>query len=777
MTTAGAQTPASRGYEGFGGTARELASQSSPWWPRAGRARPGAPNVVVVLVDDLGFSDLSPFGAEIDTPHTQALADTGYRLTNYHSTPLCSPSRAALMTGINPHRAGFATVAHVDPGYPGYRMEIPHDVPTLAESFRAGGYATFMVGKWHLTGEARLHDGADKSSWPLQRGFDRYYGSMDGFTSLFHPHRLISDNGPAPDADHADGRYLTDTLTDQALGMIKGLRAGDATRPFFLYFAHQAVHGPVQAKAADIEKYRGRYDEGWGRVRAERFRRQIRDGLFPEGTVPSGAKPGETLGVPSWDELSPERRALFARHMEVYAAAVDAVDQSLGRLVAHLRRIGELDNTIIVVTSDNGATGEGGVDGTRSYFSRFVHLAGLPADWCPDVPRDPSLIGGPRVHGHYPRGWAHVSNTPFRLYKGHAHAGGVHVPFVLSWPAGLPRREGDGGVRDQFAYVTDVAPTLLALAGVERPAERAGAPAQDIDGVSFGHLLADAGQAGAHRTQYVECMGQRAYFAGDYKIISSHVPGTPFTEDAWELYDIASDPAETTDLAAERPGRVAEMAASWREAAWLNTVFPLADTPDVLNTRPATELALSRPVTLYPGTPALERFRSSRLTSLRSFVVEASLDYRAGDEGVIVAHGDQGGGYVLFVEDGELRLTYNAYGSPVRAGDALPGPGPVTVTARFTALPEMRWDIDVAAGETRGFRIEAVPQLLGMAPFTGISVGHDHGGPVDWDLRERCGTFHYRRGLECVRYVPGPKAAYNPEIIAMAEEAGQRAIE
>jgi len=378
-------TPPSRGYEGFGGTVRELGSESTPWWPEPRRARPGAPNVVVVLVDDLGFSDLSPFGSEIDTPYARALAESGYRFTNYHSTPLCSPSRAALMTGRNPHRAGFAMVAHIDPGYPGYRMEIPQDVPTLAESFRAGGYATFMVGKWHLTIESKLHDGADKSSWPLQRGFDRYYGSMDGFTSLFHPHRLISDNGPVPDEGFPDDFYLTDALTDRAIGMINGLRANDADKPFFLYFAHQAVHGPVQAKPEDIAKYRGRYDEGWEPVRKERFARQLRDGLFPEGTRPSDPD------LPPWEGPTD----LYARHMEVYAAAVDAVDQSLGRLVEHLKRIGEYENTIIVVTSDNGATAEGGPDGTRSYFSQFVNLAGLPGDWCPDVPRDLDLIGGP----------------------------------------------------------------------------------------------------------------------------------------------------------------------------------------------------------------------------------------------------------------------------------------------------------------------------------------------------------------------------------------------
>ena len=275
----------SRGYEGFRGRIEEVSSASAPAWPAQRRAAKEAPNVVVVLLDDLGYSDISPYGGEIDTPNLAALAEGGYRFNNYHSAPVCSPARAALLTGLNPHRAGFSSVAHADPGYPGYTLEIADDVPTIAESFRAGGYATFMVGKWHLTKESKMHDGADKGSWPLQRGFDRYYGCMDGFTTLHQPHRLVQDNAPLVIDDFPEDYFLTDDLTDQALRMVKGLRASDPDKPFFLSFAHQAVHGPIQAKPGDIGKYRGLYDAGWDHVRDERFRRQIRDGLFPAGTT------------------------------------------------------------------------------------------------------------------------------------------------------------------------------------------------------------------------------------------------------------------------------------------------------------------------------------------------------------------------------------------------------------------------------------------------------------------------------------------------------------
>lgn len=762
-----ADTPyPSRGYEGFAGVVAEVASESVPAWRPRVRAREGAPNVVVVLLDDLGFSDLQPFGSEIATPAVQEVADAGYRFTNYHSTPVCSPARAALLTGLNPHRAGFASVVHADPGFPGYTMEIAEDVPTIAQSFRESGYATFMVGKWHLTTESKMHDGADRSSWPLQRGFDRYYGSMDGFTTLFHPHRLVSDNSPVVVDEYPEGYYLTDDLTDRALGMIRALRANDADKPFFLYFAHHAVHGPLQAKAEDIERHRGAYERGWDHIRSERFARQVRDGLFPEGTEPA---PGD---VP-WEELAEDQRALFARYMEVYAAVVDSVDQSLARLLAELRELGEHDDTIVVVASDNGGTAEGGPEGTRSYFSRFVQLAGLPEDWEPDVARDPELIGGPRVHAHYPAGWAHVSNTPFRLYKGSTYEGGIRVPLIVSWPAGLPRAAGDDGIRSQYAYVTDLGQTLLSLAGVPRAASP-----HEPDGVPFDAVLRDASAPGRREAQHSEFAGNRAYSRGRWKIVTQHRWGTPYTDAEWRLYDTEADPTELRDLAAEHPALLAELAEEWRRAAWWNTVFPLDDDGSLFTHRPATELELERPVTLHPGTPTLERFRAGKLTRLRSFDVQVHADLGSG-EGVLVAHGDQGGGYALSVEGGELLLAYNEYGRMHRASAPLGGLGeaPSEVVLRFEAVPGLRWRISAeASGETL-LRLPPVLQLVGMAPFTGISVGVDRGGPVDWERYERRGAFPFSGELGRVRYVPGAKAPENPEVIVPLERAVARATD
>ncbi|GLZ39308.1 arylsulfatase [Actinokineospora sp. NBRC 105648] len=747
-----------RGYRDFSGQVGRTFAESRPGWPA--ERRPGGPNIVVVLVDDLGYADIGPFGGEVETPTLDALAAGGLRLTNYHTTPLCSPSRAALLTGLNPHRAGFAFPANADPGYPAYSFQLPDDAPSVAESLRAAGYATFAVGKWHLTRDAASHDAADRGSWPLQRGFDRYFGSLEGLTNLHHPHRLVWDNSPYDVGDYPEGYYLTDDLTDRAVGMIDTLRANDPDKPFFLYFAHHAMHGPLGAKPADLERYRGRYDVGWDVIRERRFAKQLAEGLFPEGTVlpPRNSEPRRD--VLPWTEIPESRRELFARYMEVYAASLDNVDQSLGRIVAALRKHGELDNTVIVFTSDNGATAEGGPEGTRSYFSQFVHVPGVPSTWERDVAREVDLLGGPQTTIHYPRGWAQASNTPFRLYKFDTYAGGVRTPFVVHWPAGL-----EPGLRHQYTYVTDVTPTLLELAGVPRLPQRQGVPAADQDGVSFAALLRDAERPSVHTSQYTETGGNRGYYADGWKVVTRHIPGKPYDDSEWELYHVAEDPTETTNVAAEHPEKLAELAAAWEEAAWHNTVFPLTDHGPAAELRRPSDERFERPVTLYPGTPLLERYRSAQLIQFRDFTATASLDHDPSDRGVLFAHGDQGGGYVVYVEDGAAHLTYNAYGEVHRAGPVPLVPGPVDVRLSAEALPDFQWNLVLEIGsESAG--LGPVPQLIGMAPFTGISVGADRGGPVDWDLHTRERTFPFTGALTSVRYEPGAQADYDPKLVA-----------
>ncbi|TJY66276.1 arylsulfatase [Arthrobacter sp. CAU 1506] len=756
----------------FPGTIRETASESVPDWPTSPKPPVGAPNVIIVLVDDLGFSDISPYGAEIATPHVEGLAESGYLLTNYYTAPVCSPARASLMTGLNPHFAGFSTVAHGDPGYPNSRLELPEDAPTIAESFQAAGYATFMVGKWHLTKESKLHDGATKESWPCQRGFDRYYGCMDAFTQLFHPHRLIRDNSPVPIDQYPEDYFLTDDLTDQAVDMIRTLKASDAERPFFLYYSHHAVHAPLQAKPADMDKYRGMYEAGWGEVRHRRFSEQLRRGLFPEGTaLPKASEPG--YEVAPWEELDEDERLRFARYMEVYAAAVDNVDQNLGRLIEYLRASEQYDNTIIVFTSDNGASGEGGSRGTRSYLSKFIDVPQPPADWEVDVPSELDLLGGAFSSVHYPRGWASVSNTPFRFYKGHTFNGGVRAPLVVSWPSGLPRRTGDDGLRNQFAYVSDVGQTVLNLAGVPMLRGRKNIDAHPPHGRSFAPWLRDASAPQTRSEQYSEFLGHRFYISKGWKLVTLHPFGTKLTDDEWELYDLNSDPTETRNIASQYPEMVSALSSEWLAAAWENQVFPIDD-GSMSWFRPDTEGVLEKPIVLERTLAPMERYRSSKLTNLRSFVITARVE---SGNGVLVAHGDQSGGYVIFVEDNMLCLTYNEYGRCHRLREPMDSAAEANVEVHFNSCPDFRWEITILIDGQEKARLGPVMALFGLAPMTGISVAADQGGPVDAELAARRGHFPWTEEHLRVAYHPGAKADYNTEVLVALKENMERVFD
>ncbi|MCF8571493.1 arylsulfatase [Gordonia sp. HY002] len=753
-----------RGYEGFDGRIGRISSQSTPWWPEEESATRASPNIVVVLIDDMGFSDIAPFGSEIPTPNIDRIADTGYRLSNYHTTPVCSPARAALLTGVNPHRAGYGSVANSDPGFPGLRLELADDVLTLPEILRESGYATFAVGKWHLVRDADMSPGRSRRSWPLQRGFDSYYGSLEGLNSFFHPNQLIADNSVVDVDEYPEGYYVTDDLTDRAVAQVKALRAHDADKPFFLYFAHIAMHGPHQVKAEDLARHRGRYSAGWDEVRRHRFAEQVAAGLFDPGTPIAERNTEPGYDAPLWETLSAEEQERYQRYQEVYAALVDSVDQSVGRLLDLLDDLGELDDTIVVFTSDNGGTAEGGPAGTRSYFSQFVH-GPVPPDWERDVPHDESLIGSADLGVHYPRGWGQASNTPFRFYKGQTFAGGVRVPFLLSWPGGLARAADDNGVRRQFSYVTDLAPTLLDLAGIQTPPTRHGLPAADRDGVSVVDVFRDSSAASPHTEQYAEFGGHRGFYRDGWKLLSLH-DGDPTHVDrpVWELYDMRTDPAETHDVAAEHPDVVAELAAAWDEAAWHNTVFPLFDVPgDAQRRRPAERERFESPVRILAGAPTLERYRSSRLIAYRDFEVIVELDgWSREDEGVLVAHGDLQGGYLLAVEDGRLTFVFNSYGRISRVSGTLP-PGTRTVVVRAEATADVRWNFVVTTrdGDEKGGEETVVAelpravQLVGMAPWTGISVGLDARGPVDPDLRGRRGVFRAPSSLVAVTYRPG----------------------
>jgi arylsulfatase len=756
------------GTGAFGGVVGRTVRESTPWWPEAIRPPKGSPNVVLVLLDDLGFSDIGPYGSEIPTPTLDRLAEGGVRFTNYHTAPLCSPARAAIHTGMNPHRAGFAGVANFDPGFPGWTMEIDPSIETLPEALRTAGYATYAVGKWHLTLDSRMHGGAPRGSWPLQRGYERFYGILEGWTNLHQPHALVRDNSPVDVDQYPEGYYFTDDITDQAIRYLKELRAHDATRPFFLYLAHGAVHGPLHAKASDLARQRGRYDGGWDAVRAERFARQQELGLFPSGTPlpPRNHEPG--YEVQAWAEHTDDEQALFARYMEVYAAMVDNVDQNLARLLAAVEALGDLENTVVVFTSDNGATGEGGATGSRSYYKRFGGFAAMTG-WNLDVERDPELIGGPQALVHYPRGWGMASNSPFRLYKTTTHAGGVRVPMLVSWPGGIPA-EDRGTVRDQYQYVTDLCPTILDLAGL--PAR------EDHDGTTFGPAIHSGAATSTHVEQYSECFGNRSFYRDGWKLVALHERRAPYDDAEWELYDITSDPTEVVDLAQDRPDKVRELADAWEAAAWPNQVFPLDDGSGLLQLlRRPDDAAFHQEVRLLPGTPTLERYRSQQLIAFRDFTIDVSLDHGSDDEGVLVAHGDQGGGYSLYVEQGELWFAYNHYGEMTLLSGGHLEPGPGTVSLRAVVGARFSWDFELCVPGGAVASLPGTPMLLGFAPFQGIDVGIDRRSPVSWAVYERHGPFPYSGELIDVTYRPGAAAPYDPEHLVEAIRAAGRATE
>lgn len=761
-------------YAGHGGRIGRVFATSEPWWPERPQPRDGAPNIVVIMCDDLGYADLGCYGSEIPTPNLDEIAAAGLRYTDYHATPMCSPTRAALMTGIEPHRAGVGHVAHSDPGFPGYSMELTPLTPTLPELLRGAGYQTLMVGKWHLTKDSQVNDAGDRSSWPLQKGFDRYYGFLDAFSNFHHPHRLMEDNHAVPVDAYPDDYYLTDDLTDRAISMLRESKASNPAKPVFLYFAQAAVHAPLQARAEDLERHRGRYDEGWDVVRQRRYDAQVALGVVPEHAelAPRNHEPGEE--VRAWDDLDDDRRRLFARYMEVYAAMVERIDHSVGRLRAALEELGEWDNTLFVFTSDNGGSREGEEDGTSAYF-RSLHFGrkGVPEPFEEDLARY-DRIGGPTTLPHYPRGWAMVSNTPFRLYKINAHRGGHSVPFVVSWPDGGAT---GGALRDQFVHVTDLVPTFLELAGVERPDTWRGNPVLPLDGQSVAATLTDPDAPGRTMDLMVENEGHRGFRRDGWEAVTRHEERTAYADDRWELYDMRADPTQLHDLAEQEPQRLDEMVAAWEESAWTHQVFPLDEgTGYRYLLRPSWVEEYDRPVVLYPGTPTLDRWRSQRLILWRDVDITARVTLAGGDAGMLVAHGDQGGGYALYVDTtGELVAAHNGYGDEREVRGPVVAPGEHDLGLHIRCPGDDVWDLalsvdGVEVAAATGFRL-----LMAMAPFEGIDIGIDRRSPVSWAVYSQHGPFPFTGTLHSVAYRPGTPAPDTPtQFMEVLRDWGRR---
>ena len=750
----------------FAGRIATTIRDSEPWWPAPARPPAGAPNIVVILLDDLGFSDLGCFGAELHTPTIDRLAAGGLRFTGYTTVPMCTPARAALLTGKNPHSVGAGWLTANLPGYPGYQAgEISHDVPTLAEILQGAGYGTIAVGKWHNTPTHLVSHTASRASWPTHRGFDRFYGALAAEFSYFEPEHLVEGDEFVDIDDYPEGFYSTEVWTDRAISYLKQHLAADPDRPFFLYLAENAPHQPLHVRPEDRAAARGRYDEGWDAARQARFDRQLELGIVDD----RHRLPPHTPAVPDWASMTADQRRLCARYMELYAGVVEAVDRNVGRLVDFLESVGKLDDTLILITSDNGANGVGGPYGNPNRTA--MRYGFVLAD---DDPRllamvDEDRLGGPESAPAYPVGWTEVSNTPFRLFKRFPMNGGIRVPMVAHWPAGIAT---PGQIRHEWVHVTDVTPTLVEVAGIPYPEAFGGQATRPVDGTSFAPaLIGTAAGDRPHPRQHYELQGNRAMIDGTWKIVSLQPPDAGIDLDNWMLFDLAADPCETEDVAGREPEVLARLAAAFNEDARANWVYPLDNRGPrrIVAVPPPHEDLVSRPRTFYPGTPTVPQAVVAGLVADRDYLIRARFTHAAGDEGVIFALGESLAGFALYVLGGQLRFAVARWpdqASVVTTG--LPG-GEFVVDVDHRALGGLRGRAVLSVNGERWCEVDMSPTMARVG--IGLDVGCDRGHQVSPEYRGS-GSFPYGGTVTSVEVVPGPQAPGT--IVNLSEIVSQR---
>jgi arylsulfatase len=738
---------------GYQGTIGRTLHESTPWWPPRHGARAGAPDIVVVLLDDLGFSDFGCFGAEIATPNIDALAAGGLRFSQYTTVPMCTPARAALLTGKNPHAVGCGWLTFNLPGYPGYQAgEISRDAPTLAELLRTQGYSTYCVGKWHNTADFNVSAASERASWPLGRGFDRFYGFVGGETHYFSPFQLFEDNAIVDRDAYADDYYCTDDWTDKAVSWLTSHVSSSPGKPFFLYLPYNAPHAPLQAKPSDLARYRGMYDGGWDDLRGARRERQRAMRLFAREWPVAPRSPG----VPAWDELAPDRRALYARYMELYAAIVDNVDQNVGRVVSCLRALGRLDNTLVIVTSDNGANGIGGVEGAVNNLAKRLTGREDPVR-VRDVMAS-GRLGATETWPAYPLGWTDVSSAPFRLYKTTTMNGGIRVPFVAHWPRGLADR---GAIREQWLHVTDIVPTILDVVGAPYPQACNGYRTRALDGVSAKPLFERAEAAGMRTQQHYELAGNRGYIRNGWKIVSLQPPGRPIDLDNWMLFDLEHDATEVHDLAASHRDKLAELVAAFDADARANYVYPL-DNRGVrrsLTVPPFLEDAYSRPRTFLPGSTVAIGVVAPLIAD-RDYRLSCTFEFAADDEGVIFALGDLLGGMALFARAGALEFVYRSGQGDEVACEGLPlRAGTNRFELRHEAQGNRKGRGTIVVNDERVATVDMSPTtILGLGVGEGLDIGVDRKLPVS-ERYEGAGRWPYTGRVASVMIEPGAHPA------------------
>ncbi|KWX62497.1 arylsulfatase [Mycobacterium sp. NAZ190054] len=645
----------------------DVRDSKADWSPYELKRPPdGAPNVLIVFYDDTGLAAWSPFGGRINMPTMQKLADNGLTYAQWHTPALCSPSRSCMLTGRNHHVNRSASITEASNGFPGASARLPAECATIGQVLQDNGYSTFWVGKNHNVPEEDVSSGGSKSEWPLQKGFDRFYGFIGGETNQWYPD-LVEDNrfieqpyGPE------DGYHLSKDLANQALKMLRDQQATNPSKPWYLWFCPGANHAPHHSPAEYAAKYKGMFDDGYEAYREWVLARMIEKGILPEGTELTPLNPmgdevtPEADAVRPWATLNDDEKKLFAKMAEVYAGFSEYTDAQVGRIIDYLEQTGQLDNTIIFYAADNGASGEGSPNGSVNE-NKFFN--GYPDELAENL-QYLDTLGSADTYNHYPTGWAVAFSTPFQMFKRYSqYSGGTCDPLVIHWPKGIKSR---GEVRHQYHHVTDIVPTILDVIGLEMPATYRGVEQYPMNGVSMRYSFDARDAPTAKKRQYYAMLGTRGIWEDGWKAAAIHAPlsGTGnFDKETWQLYHVDEDRSESKDLSAEHPDKLQTLIDAWFEEADKNFVLPLDDrtaTEILTIERPQSEPPRTRYI-YYPGTAPIPEGVAVNVRG-RSYKIIADVEITDEASGVLFAHGSRFGGHALFIKDKKLHYVYNFLG-------------------------------------------------------------------------------------------------------------------
>jgi arylsulfatase A-like enzyme len=658
-----------------GRVAVDIRDSEPDWTPFVQpRAPEGAPNVLMIVWDDVGYGAMDVFGGPIETPTMRRIADSGLRYSNFHTTALCSPTRSSLLNGRNATSNNMACITEGAAGFPGFSARIPFENGTIAEVLNERGWNTYAIGKWHLTPGDEIDMSSWKGRWPLGRGFERFYGFLGGETNQWYPDLVYDNHIVDQPGRPEDGYHLSADLTDRAIEFVRDAKAVAPQKPWMMYFCPGCAHAPHHVFKEWSDRYKGRFDQGYEAIRAEILARQKELGLFadevelspinphgePDVTGPDGQPWPQLDFVRPWGSLSDDERRLFARMAEVFAGFLSHTDAEIGRLIDYLEESEQLENTIIVVVSDNGSSGEGGPNGS---FNENKFFNNVPDTIEANLARLDEL-GGPTAYNHYNTGWAWAFDTPFPYWKRFAgYEGGVADPLIVSWPAGIAAR---GEVRHQYTHAVDVVPTLYEALGVDPPDVLKGYTQSPIEGESFVASFSEPDAPG-RETQFYSMLGMRALYHEGWLATTLHPPISGwgnFERDVWELYDLRKDRSQMHNIAAQHPDRLEQLKGLWFYYAGVYKGLPLDDRSamEIMSSpRPQPSEPRDRYV-YYPGTAEIPESVSVNIRR-RSYTIAAGVAIDGTDaQGVLFAQGGVAGGHALYVKDGHLHYVYNWLG-------------------------------------------------------------------------------------------------------------------